>query len=128
MKTLLLDHNCLEIWTFKIAENPAIAEKIQLTELSIITEFYCIIQPVLPIGCCFCLKTNLEALVFRLHSTIWRPQSFKTLPRINAYTPLPRFNIILLALLISILWLWTISILWSWTSLALWFFKIDYEG
>ena len=31
----------LESWTFEIAENPAIAEKIQFLELSTIAGFYC---------------------------------------------------------------------------------------
>ena len=35
-------HFLQETWTFKIAENPAIAEKIQLLELSAIAGFYCI--------------------------------------------------------------------------------------
>ena len=35
-------HFLLETWTFKIVENPAIVEKIQLLELSAIAGFYCI--------------------------------------------------------------------------------------
>ena len=34
-------HFLLETWTFKIVENPAIVEKIQLLELSAIAGFYC---------------------------------------------------------------------------------------
>ena len=34
-------HFLLETWTFKIVENPAIVEKIQLLKLSAIAGFYC---------------------------------------------------------------------------------------
>ena len=46
----------LESWTFKIAENPAIAEKNQLLELSAIAGFYCTWVSV------SCLKINVTLL------------------------------------------------------------------
>ena len=67
-------HYLKENWTFKIAENHAIAEKIQLLELSAIVGFYCNLILMFPL--IFMSNHQLRSLNFYNDMQVWKPWFF----------------------------------------------------